>query len=87
MSELESRRRAIADALREVMTEPLSDASLPLTLVHEPVDDYEEADAERSDDPDVVEEIDDESTTPAIPPLERLGAMSPVAARALFGHH
>jgi hypothetical protein len=101
--QLEARRLAIVEALREVMTEPADppapalvetapapvvphmSAPVPLTLVRSPEPEHFEPELEPIDDQ--PEPIEADAGTPAIPPLERAGQMSPAAARALFGHH
>jgi hypothetical protein len=77
---LERRRQAIADALREVMSEPRP-AAVPLPSLRESLTaeiDWDEAE-EISIETDDVE-------SPPIPPLEIAAAMSTTASVALFGH-
>lgn len=47
----------------------------------------EPAEASRAATEAIVELDEEPVATPPVPPLEQFGAMSPVAARALFGDH
>lgn len=88
---LEQRTRAIAEALREVMMEPVYPAQ-PDVDVAEPVPaaeitpevTVEEALREVPDRADAEEST--ESVDVVVPPVETIGSMSAVASMALFGH-
>jgi hypothetical protein len=89
-NDLEQRRRAIADALREIMAEPLpvlqsAPVDVPLESV-EPAPQPSMATADRL----VTEEWDTAELTERgdamVPPLESVGSMSRTASLALFGH-
>jgi hypothetical protein len=89
-NDLERRRRAIADALREIMAEPLpvlqsAPMVAPLEAV-EPIPQPSMAAADRV----VTEEWDTAELTERgeamVPPLESVGSMSRTASLALFGH-
>jgi hypothetical protein len=89
-NDLEQRRRAIADALREIMAEPLP--ARPPT----PVDAPDESavpvpqTSMATSDQAVTEEWDTAELTERgeamVPPLESVGSMSRTASLALFGH-
>jgi hypothetical protein len=81
-SNLDKRRRAIADALRAAMTEPLSAPKRALPSLRDSLTahiDWDEVD-------EIPLEDDEAAESPPIPPLEIANAMSPTAAQALFGH-
>ncbi len=82
-SDLERRRRAIADALREAMAAPsLSRTSTWISAEsHDSVDSHSDLDHSYPTDPD-----DGVEERASVPPLERVEAMSEHASRALFGH-
>ncbi|MBV9485689.1 MAG: hypothetical protein JO246_06485 [Frankiaceae bacterium] len=95
--DLESRRQAIAAALRAVMSEPADPPPAPAPAAATPTGSDEvrpelpslRASLQAQIDWDEVDELpadDADGDSPPIPPLELAGAMSRTASMALFGH-
>lgn len=87
VADLEQRRRAIADALRAVMAEPLPprqplEAAQPESAPEIPAQPTSPLDTD--DEWDATELT--ESGDVIVPPMELIGSMSRKASLALFGH-
>jgi hypothetical protein len=87
VADLEQRRRAIADALRAVMAEPVPQREpVPAAAVEPaPVIPAQPAAPVESDDEWDTAELT-ESADVMVPPMEMIGSMSRKASLALFGH-
>jgi hypothetical protein len=80
---LEERRRAIVEALRSIMAEPLPPNRVIGKMPAPQPDPSPDVEAALQPYP----EADDLGpATPSVPPLKITGGMSPAASRALFGH-